>query len=166
MAVVAIGGLGLRTFQLQQQLDSVTTQASTTADLVRELARPGVSHALLARPDGTTVAAVVLSGGQRDVYTIGLAANATDHIYVLWGLKDTSAAPQPLGAFDVAAHDAGMQVVGASGQDAFAAYAISLGARPHAARQGDRRRGLGRPPGLSPGPPGRDGAVVSPALGD
>lgn len=126
VAVVAIGGLGLRTFQLQQQLNSVTTQASTTADLVRELARPGVSHALLARPDGTTVAAVVLSGGRRDVYTIGLAANPTDHIYVLWGLKDTSAAPQPLGAFDVAAHDGGMQVVGASSQDAFAAYAISL----------------------------------------
>ena len=126
VAVVAIGGLGLRTFQLQQQLDSVTAQASTATDLVRELARPGVSHALLARPDGTAVAAVVLSGGQRDVYTLGLAANATDHTYVLWGLKDMSSAPQPLGAFDVTARDPGLRVVGESGQDAYAAYAISL----------------------------------------
>ncbi len=126
VAVVAIGGLGLRTFQLQQQLDSVTAQASTATDLVRELARPGVSHALLARPDGTAVAAVVLSGGHRDVYTLGLAANAIDHTYVLWGLKDMSSAPQPLGAFDVTARDPGLRVVGESGQDAYAAYAISL----------------------------------------
>jgi hypothetical protein len=125
-AVVIIGGLGIRTIQLQQRLEAAAAQASTTADLLREVARPGVSHALLARPDGAAVAAVVLSNGRREVYTLGLAANAADHSYVLWGLKGTSSAPQPLGAFDVASGGAGAQVVGSSGQDDYAAYAVSL----------------------------------------
>jgi anti-sigma-K factor RskA len=125
-AVVVIGGLGARTIQLQQQLESANAQTVSTADLVRQMARPGVSHALLAKTDGTAVAAVVLTGGRRDVYTLGLGANADDHTYVLWGIKDPSSSPQPLGAFDVAARDSGMRVVGTSGGDAFAAYAISL----------------------------------------
>ena len=126
VAVVAIGGLGARTFQLQQQLESANAQTASTAGLVQQLARPGVAHALLAEPNGTAVAAVVLNGGQRNVYTIGLAANANDHTYVLWGLKDMSSAPEPLGAFDVAPRDPGLRAVGSSGQDSFAAYAISL----------------------------------------
>jgi hypothetical protein len=125
-AVVVIGGLGARTIQLQQQLESANAQTVSTEDLVRQIARPGVSHALLAKTDGTAVAAVVLNGDKRDVYTIGLATNATDHTYVLWGIKDASSSPEPLGAFDVAARDPGMRVVGTSGQDTFAAYAISL----------------------------------------
>ncbi len=125
-AIVVIGGLGTRTIQLQQQLESANAQTVSTEELVRQLARPGVSHALLAQPDGTAVAAVVLTGGKRNVYTLGLAANTTDHTYVLWGIGDASASPQPLGAFDVAARDSGLRSVGASGQDAFAAYAISL----------------------------------------
>lgn len=124
--VVVVGGLGLRTVQLQEQVDVAASQAGSTTELVRRLAQPGVAHALLARPDGTAVAAVVLTNGQRDVYTLGLTSNATDHTYVLWGLKDKTSAPQPLGAFDVATQDAGRRVVGPSGGDAFAAYAISL----------------------------------------
>ncbi|HEY0814683.1 MAG TPA: anti-sigma factor [Pseudonocardia sp.] len=125
-AVVVIGGLGARTIQLQQQLESANAQTVSTEDLVRQLARPGVSHALLAKTDGTAVAAVVLAGGKRNLYTLGLGPNANDHTYVLWGIKDPSSAPQPLGAFDVAPRDSGMQVVGAAGEDAFGAYAISL----------------------------------------
>lgn len=125
-AIVVVGGLGARTVQLQQQLDSANAQALSTEDLVRQLGRPGVSHALLAQTDGTAVAAVVLTAGKRDVYTLGLAPNATDHTYVLWGIKDPTSAPQPLGAFDVAARDPGLRVVGSSGQDAYAVYAISL----------------------------------------
>jgi hypothetical protein len=126
VAVVAIGGLGARTLQLQQQLESANAQTASTTGLVQQLARPGVAHALLAEPNGTAVAAVVLNGGQRDVYTIALASNADDHTYVLWGLKDMSSAPQPLGAFDVAPRDPGLRTVGSPGQDSFAAYAISL----------------------------------------
>ena len=108
VAIVAIGGLGLRTVQLQQQtvqlqqqLDTASSQVSSTTALVQDLARPGNSHALLAKPDGTAVAAVVLAGSQRTVYTISLAANSADQTYVLWGLKDASSAPEPLGVFDV-----------------------------------------------------------------
>lgn len=124
--VVVVGGLGLRAVQLQQQVDTAAAQAGSTTELVRQLAQPGVSHALLARKDGTTVAAVVLLNGQRNVYSLGLPSNATDHTYVLWGVKDASAAPQPLGAFDVASQDPGLRVVGAAGKDAYAAYAVSL----------------------------------------
>jgi anti-sigma-K factor RskA len=133
VAVVALGGLGFRTVQLQQQtvqlqqqLDTASTQVSSTTALVQDLARPGNSHALLARPDGTAVAAVVLAGSQRTVYTIGLAANSADQTYVLWGLKDTSSAPEPLGVFDVDERDASPQTVGSPGTQPFGAYAISL----------------------------------------
>ena len=126
VAVVAIGGLGLRTVQLQQQLDTASSQVTSTTQLVQNLARPGNSHALLARPDGTAVAAVVLEGSERTVYTIGLAANSPDHTYVLWGLKDASATPQPLGVFDVDERDATPQTVGSPDQQSFGAYAISL----------------------------------------
>jgi anti-sigma-K factor RskA len=133
VAVVAVGGLGIRTVQLQQQtvqlqqqLDTASTQVSNTTALVQDLARPGNSHALLARPDGTAVAAVVLAGSQRTVYTIGLAANSADQTYVLWGLKDTSSAPQPLGVFDVDERDVSPQTVGSPDRQPFGAYAISL----------------------------------------
>src|SRR5690349_2917781 len=93
LAIVAAGGLAIRTVQLQQQtvqlqqqLDTASSQVSSTTALVQDLARPGNSHALLAKPDGTAVAAVVLAGNQRTVYTIGLAANSADQTYVLWGL--------------------------------------------------------------------------------
>ncbi len=126
VAVVAIGGLGLRTVQLQRQLATASSQVSSTTALVQDLARPGYSHALLARPDGTAVAAVVVAGSQRTVYTIGLTANSADQIYVLWGLKNASSAPQPLGVFDVNESDAGPQTVGSPGPQPFGAYAISL----------------------------------------
>jgi anti-sigma-K factor RskA len=126
VALVAIGSLGLRTVQLQQQLATASSQVSSTTELVRSLSRPGSSHALLAGPDGTTVAAVVLTDGQRTVYTIGLAANSADQTYVLWGMKDSSAAPQPLGVFDVDERNAGPQTVGSPDQQPFRAYAISL----------------------------------------
>jgi anti-sigma-K factor RskA len=133
VAIVAIGGLGLRTVQLQQQavqlqqqLDTASSQVSSTTALVQDLARPGNSHALLARPDGTAVAAVVLAGSQRTVYTIGLAANSADQTYVLWGLKDASSAPEPLGVFDVDQSEATPQSVGTSDRQPFGAYAISL----------------------------------------
>jgi anti-sigma-K factor RskA len=133
VAIVAAGGLGIRTVQLQQQtvqlqqqLDTASSQVTSTTALVQSLARPGNSHALLAKPDGTAVAAVVLAGNQRTVYTIGLAANSADQTYVLWGLKDAAAAPEPLGVFDVDQSAATPQTVGSSGAQPFGAYAISL----------------------------------------
>jgi len=133
VAIVAAGGLGIRTVQLQQQtvqlqrqLDTASSQVSSTTALVQGLARPGNSHALLARPDGTAVAAVVVADSRQTVYTIGLAANSADQTYVLWGLKDASSAPQPLGVFDVDERDAAPQTVGSPDPQPFGAYAISL----------------------------------------
>jgi len=133
VAIVAAGGLGIRTVQLQQQtvelqqqLDTASSQVSSTTALVQGLARPGNAHALLARPDGTAVAAVVVADSRQTVYTIGLAANSADQTYVLWGLKDASSAPQPLGVFDVDERDAAPQTVGSPDQQPFGAYAISL----------------------------------------
>jgi len=133
VAIVAAGGLGIRTVQLQQQtvelqqqLDTASSQVSSTTALVQGLARPGNAHALLARPDGTAVAAVVVADRQQTVYTIGLAANSADQTYVLWGLKDASSAPQPLGVFDVDERDATPQTVGSPDRQPFGAYAISL----------------------------------------
>jgi anti-sigma-K factor RskA len=133
VAIVAAGGLGIRTMQLQQQtvqlqqqLDTASSQVSSTTALVQGLARPGNSHALLARPDGTAVAAVVVADSRQTVYTIGLAANSADQTYVLWGLKDAAAAPEPLGVFDVDQSAATPQTVGPPGAQPFGAYAISL----------------------------------------
>jgi anti-sigma-K factor RskA len=126
VAAVAIGALGWRNVQLQQELATASSQAASITALVQDMARPGTSHALLARPDGTTVAAVVVQGGRQTVYTIDLTANSADHIYVLWGLKDASSAAQPLGVFDVDARDAGPQTVGSPARQPFAVYAISL----------------------------------------
>jgi len=121
VALVAFAGLGVRITQLQGQRDAEAARAQGLTQLVQQLGRP---HALLAAPDGTTVAAVVLANGQRQVYTVGLASNAADHVYVLWGVKGGK--PDPLGTFDVATADRVVRDVGASGQDAYQAYAISL----------------------------------------
>jgi anti-sigma-K factor RskA len=126
VAVVAIGGLAVRTTQLQAERDAQTARAQSVGVLLDRLDDPGVRHALLAGDGGATVAAVLVADGQRQVFTIGLPANAVDSsTYVLWGLAD--GVPQPLGTFDVAAADAGQRVVGsAPPSEAFAAYAVSI----------------------------------------
>ena len=124
VAVVAIGGLAVRNVQLQQQRDA---EAQNLSGLIEELARPGTRLALLDTDDGNTVAAVLVTDGQRQVYAVGMPPNAADETtYVLWGIPE-GAAPQPLGTFDVAGSESGPQAVGSAGEaDRFAAYAISL----------------------------------------
>lgn len=122
VAVVTIGGLGVRAEQLLSERDNVAARALTLTELVQQLNRP---HAILSGQDGTVVAAVVLAADQqREVYTVGLTANAIDRTYVLWGLKNGT--PQALGAFDVAAADRGLRSVGTAMKDGYQAYAISL----------------------------------------
>lgn len=122
VAVISIGGLGVRAAELQTERDNVAARALNLSQLVQQLNRP---HALLTGDDGTTVAAVVLAADQqREVYTVGLPANATDRTYVLWGLKNGT--PEALGAFDVASADRGQRNVGTGNQDGYQAYAISL----------------------------------------
>ncbi|MHA6631071.1 anti-sigma factor [Pseudonocardia sichuanensis] len=127
VAVVAIGGLAVRNAQLQQQRDAEAAQSQRVTDLLQELARPGTQHALLSTDDGTTVAAVVVADGQREIYTVGMPPNEADSTtYVLWGVP-AGAAPQALGTFDVTGTGEGPRTVGSGGEaDSFAAYAISL----------------------------------------
>jgi hypothetical protein len=124
--VLTVGGLAARTAQLEQQRDAETAQAQGIADLFAQLARPGVRHALLSAPDGSTVAALLVADGQRQLFTVGLPANATDNTYVLWGMRDGAAA-QPIGTFDIAAADPGVRTVGSGSEtDRYSGYAISI----------------------------------------
>lgn len=114
-AVVAIGVLGARTVVLQQQVDATTQQAA------------GAKLAILAKAGSAQpVAAVFVADGHNHVLAMGLPANPTDHTYVLWGVR-SGAAPQPLGAFDVAGSGDGLRAVGSdAGAAGFSAFAISL----------------------------------------
>jgi anti-sigma-K factor RskA len=126
VGVLAIGGLTVRTAQLQQQRDTEIAQTQTVTDLLGQLGRPGTRYALLAGDGGPTVAAVVVVDGERRVYSLGLPANSVDKdTYVLWGLP-AAGDPRPLGTFDVAGGAPGARAVGAPGQDAFTKYAISI----------------------------------------
>jgi anti-sigma-K factor RskA len=127
VAVLAIGGLAVRNAQLEAQRDAQIAQAQNLENLIDQFGRPGVEHALLARDDGTTIAAVVVENGRQQVFPIGMPANAVDRdTYVLWGIAD-GANPEPLGTFDVTGNDERPLSVGsAPGSSSYAAYAISL----------------------------------------
>ncbi len=128
-AVLTVGGLAVRTAQLEQQRDAEIAQAQSLEDLLRMVDQPGAQHALLTAEDGTTVAAVLVADGQRQVMPLGLEPNATDNTtYVLWGMTgpdDTT--PQAVGTFDVAPAERGLRPVGSVGEaDGFSLYAISI----------------------------------------
>lgn len=127
VAVLAIGGLAVRNAQLEQQREAQLAQTQNLENLLDQLDRPGVPRALLAREDGSTVAAVVVENGRPKVYPIAVPANAVDRdIYVLWGIPKGSSTPEPLGTFDVTGDGQAPVDVGSTGTDDFAAYAISL----------------------------------------
>lgn len=123
VAIVAVGGLAVRT----AQLDQVRVQSSQAlSELVDTLVPAGSKHAVLANAEGATVGAVVLDKGQRQVLTVGMPANPADHTYVLWGVVGESA-PVALGTFDVNATDAKLRSVGSGAEtDGYTAYAVSL----------------------------------------
>jgi anti-sigma-K factor RskA len=127
VGVLAIGGLAIRTTQLQQQRDAEVAQAQSMSQLLGQLGRPGTQYALLAQDGGPTVAAVVVADGQRQVYALGIPANAADRdTYVLWGLPENGD-PRALGTFDVAGTaPTGQQVGPPADSDAFSKYAISI----------------------------------------
>ena len=125
--MLAIGGLAVRNSQLEAERDAQIAQSQNLENLLDQFDRPGVEHALLAREDGSTIAAVVVENGRPQVFPIGVPANSVDRdTYVLWGIAD-GAAPAPLGTFDVTGENEGMVAVG-SAPDLrdYAAYAISL----------------------------------------
>jgi anti-sigma-K factor RskA len=121
VAVVAVGGLAVRNAQTDP-----APNTQTVAEVIDQLVPPGTRHAVLATADGAQVGAVVLDQGQREVITVGMPANPSDHTYVLWGVGGQGA-PVPLGTFDVNATDAKIRSVGSGADsDGFTAYAVSL----------------------------------------
>jgi anti-sigma-K factor RskA len=128
VGVLAIGGLAVRNAQLVQQRDVEVAQAERLAGLVDQLGRPGVQHALLARDDGSTIAAVLVENGQRQVFPIGIPTNAVDRdTYVLWGIAEGSSSPKALGTFDVVGDAEGLMTVGwTDDSESYVVYAISL----------------------------------------
>ncbi|WP_214405825.1 anti-sigma factor [Pseudonocardia lacus] len=140
VGVLAIGGLAVRTAQLQEQRDAEVAQAAQLqeqrdteaarsrglVELLEQLGRPDTRYALLGQ-NGPTLAAVVVADGERRVFPLALPANTTERdIYVLWGL-DASGTPAALGTFDVVPTDPGAREVGAGATtDTYAQYAISL----------------------------------------
>lgn len=126
VAVLAVGGLAVRATQLEQQRDAESAQAQGLSELIAQLDEPGSRHALLAAADNSTVAAVLLANGERQVYTLGLAANSRDRTYVLWGIG-SDARPVPLGTFDVDRADRGLRTVGSAAEaEDYGQYAISI----------------------------------------
>ncbi len=125
VAVVAVSGLAIRNAQLEQQRDAETAQAAQLARVLQAAETPGVQHAILSTKDGQTMAAVLLHNDQRDLVTVALPPNPSDHSYVLWGIDNGS--PRAIGAFDVGPADTGLHQVGEppQGED-YTGYAISL----------------------------------------
>ena len=153
VAAIAIGGLAVRTTQLEQQSQTLTARAQSIAGFIEQLDRPGTKHAVLASlKTGGAAAAIVVADGKRQVISIGLPSNATDsNTYVLWGLR-AGAAAAPLGAFDVTPKDTGVQTVGGRCAERRVHRLRHLDrARPHPTGDTDRRVGQGRGEGLSAG---------------
>jgi hypothetical protein len=127
VAVLAIGGLAVRNAHLEAERDAQIAQAQNLENLLDQLDRPGVEHALLSREDGSTVAAVVVENGRQQVFPIGMPPNSVDRdTYVLWGIAE-GANPAPLGTFDVTGADEGLLAVGSAPEsEDYSAYAISL----------------------------------------
>ncbi len=128
VAVLGIGGLSVRTAELQAERDAQSVQAQSIFDMVARFDEPGSRHAFLAEQPGVSpVAAVLVNGGESKVLTVGLPANATDRdTYVLWGMRD-GGTPQAVGTFDVVPTQGGAHTVGSVPQaSGFTAYAISI----------------------------------------
>jgi hypothetical protein len=128
VAVLAIGGLGVRSAMLAAELDAETAQAQALAEVVLGLDRPGSRHANLTAPDGGVLAVLVVHDGRRTlVRSAALRPNDVDRdTYVVWGVAQGEP-PRAIAAFDVTSPEAGVLPVGSDAPaDGFSAYAISI----------------------------------------
>ncbi|WP_271214857.1 anti-sigma factor, partial [Pseudonocardia halophobica] len=127
VAVAAIAGLGVYSAQLKAERDAEAARAQGVVAMLREMARPGTTHAFLAPEEGGPMVAAVLSrDSEQMVMPVDLPANGADRVYVLWGLP-AEGTPAALGTFDVRGGATGMQSVGSSaGGAGYAQFAISI----------------------------------------
>ncbi|MHA6793473.1 anti-sigma factor domain-containing protein [Pseudonocardia bannensis] len=128
VAAVGIGGLAVRTAQLQAERDAQTVQAQSIFDMVAQFDQPGTKHAWLhSDPAAPPVAAVLVNGEGQKLMTVGLPANSVDReTYVLWGIP-AAGTPRPIGTFDVVSTAGGPHDVGSAPEvGGFSGYAISI----------------------------------------
>lgn len=116
VVAVLLGGWNV----VLQQRNAADRQA--TAELVRQLGRPGGRLATLSTPSGQTVAYVLAANGKLQVVTDGMAANQGAS-YWLWRVSGSS--PVPVARFDVTGGGLAVHKLDVSVADA-AAYAVSL----------------------------------------
>ncbi|MCF7553034.1 anti-sigma factor domain-containing protein [Pseudonocardia sp. WMMC193] len=111
---IAVGGLAGA---------AVDRTGSTLDRAVAAVATPGDARSTLHDEAGTAVAAVVAGDGTTRLVVAALPANdATNSVYVLWGIG--SGQPRPLGTFD--ARSAGTEVVTLAADPGAVGYAVSL----------------------------------------
>jgi anti-sigma-K factor RskA len=103
-----------------QQQNAAEQQA--TAELVRQLGRPGARLATLSTPAGQPVAYVLAANGKLQIITDGMTANH-DASYWLWRVAGSS--PEPVARFDVTGGGLTVHKLDVAVTDA-AAYAVSL----------------------------------------
>ncbi|WP_214370605.1 anti-sigma factor domain-containing protein [Pseudonocardia sp. H11422] len=128
VAVVGIGGLAVRSAQLQAERDAQIAQAQSIFDMVAQFDQPGTRHAWLhTDPAEPPIAAVMVNGDDQKLMTVGLPVNSADReTYVLWGMP-AAGPPQVIGTFDVAPASAGPHDVGSAPEvGGFSGYAISI----------------------------------------
>ncbi|MGW0522427.1 anti-sigma factor domain-containing protein [Crossiella sp. NPDC003009] len=129
LAVVTIGGLGIRVLQLGAERDAEAARAAALTKAVQLVGDPNMRRALIgAASDGHPVAMMVAAGGRGAIVPMDLPANdQSRQIYVLWGLSSPGQPPRALGAFDVAGPEIEPRTV-SWGDNApqFTGYAVSL----------------------------------------
>jgi hypothetical protein len=137
-AVAAVVGLGIWNVSLSTARDRAVETAAEQQAVVEELLQPGAEVVARMTDDSGAVATVVVRDGDVEVVSQTLPVNDdTEETYVLWGLRDDSAAPEAIGAFDVERSRLDVHAVGSAptGAGAYDAYAVSLepGRQPPAA---------------------------------
>ena len=127
-AVALIFALGVWNVVLNESRGEAEATAQAQARIVAELLTPGrATIAPVADKGGNSVATVVARPDDVVVVTHGLQINnATDSIYVVWGMESDKAVA--LGTFDVVHAQMDLRPVGSSGTglDDYPQYGISL----------------------------------------
>jgi Anti-sigma-K factor rskA len=124
--VAASIALGIRVVQLDGERDQAESQVAALSEAIEQAADPGSVLVQLLAPDGRAKGVVLAGRDEVLMVPTDLPVNPkSDHIYVLWGLRD--GAPTALGGFDIS-DDTRVQDVVPSVADAgqYTRYAVTL----------------------------------------
>lgn len=128
-AVAAVLALGAWNVVLSGDRAAVQATAAEQAEMLDALLEPGRATIAPLTDDGRTLATVVARDGHVQVVAEGLPVNdSSDTTYVVWGVREQTSPPVPLGTFDVVSRQMDLRTVGstATGLDEYSTYAISI----------------------------------------